>query len=149
MNEKQIIEEAKLYISNDKTISDTACDLGISKRTLQLHIKKLEAINPELYKLVLEKKESNQKAGRRIGGSKGKKGVTYTSEKALEVASEIVSQHLTYQGAEALYGMPSSTIYDMVHSDCVPLKVQEQLDLTAYENQRRSVDEDREGHFRK
>ena len=59
MNEKQIIEEAKLYISNDKTISDTACDLGISKRTLQLHIKKLEAINPELYKLVLEKSKMN------------------------------------------------------------------------------------------
>ena len=35
-----IVKEAKEYVSNNKTVEETAKDLGISKRTLQLHFKK-------------------------------------------------------------------------------------------------------------
>lgn len=80
--EEQIIAEARAYIDSGQTIADTAKSLGITKRTLQLHLGKLESIDAELYTLVLERKTSNQNAGRRLGGMIGKRGVTYTEEEA-------------------------------------------------------------------
>lgn len=134
MKDENIIKEAYAYINNDKTVAETAEELGISKRTFQLHIKKLEIISPELHDLVLEKQKSNQNAGRRIGGAKGKRGVSYTEEEAQTIASEIISQHLTYQEAETIHGRPSSTIYDIVHSSYISLEMKDKLDITATEN---------------
>ena len=51
--EEQIIAEAKEYLNGGKTIADTAKSLGITKRTLQLHLGKLESIDPQLHALVL------------------------------------------------------------------------------------------------
>ena len=54
--ETRIEEEAQEYINNDLTEKQTAEKLGINRRTLQLHLKKLAIINQELYNLVLKKK---------------------------------------------------------------------------------------------
>ena len=75
-----IIHEAEEYVSNTKTVEETAADLGISKRTLQLHLKRLEQIDENLHKKVLEKQERAQKAGRVKGGQIGKSHSSYTKE---------------------------------------------------------------------
>lgn len=144
MKEEKIIEEAKAYLTSGKTLADTASDLGISKRTLQLHLGKLESIDLNLYQLVLKRKEANQNAGRVIGGTNGKRGVSYTEEEALSMAKEIAFSHLTYEEAKFRFHTPSSTIYDMIHSDYVPDELQEQLRLNALENLKNSTIEAKE-----
>ena len=138
MNREQIIIEAKEYIGNDLTERETAEKLGISRRTLQLHLSKLGEIDPELHKLVLNKKESNLKAGRIKGGQIGKiTSPTYTKEEANIVANGIIRESYTYEEAAITYGVPKSTIYEMVHSDFVPEETKMQLDLVAAHNNRK------------
>ena len=45
------------YVNNDLSVEETAKVLGIAKRTLQIHLKRLETIDENLYKKVEEKKE--------------------------------------------------------------------------------------------
>ena len=138
MNREQIIIEAKEYIDNDLTERETAEKLGISRRTLQLHLSKLGEIDPELHKLVLNKKESNLKAGRVKGGQIGKiTSPTYTKEEANIVANGIIRESYTYEEAAMVYGVPKSTIYEMVHSDFVPEETKMQLDIVAARNNRK------------
>ena len=132
----EIIKEAQEYISNDLTERETAEKLGISSRTLQLHLKKLENIDPVLYNMVLMKKKSNIIAGRSKGGKLGKAVPTYTKEDANIVANGIIRESYTYEEAAITYGVPKSTIYEMVHSDFVPEEVKMQLDLVAAHNNR-------------
>lgn len=136
--EEQIIAEARAYIDSGQTLADTAKGLGITKRTLQLHLGKLESIDSELHALVLERKASNQNVGRRLGGMTGKREATYTVEEAQMIANSIASQHLTYQKAEEIFGIPSSTIYEMVHRNHVSQDTRDQLELIAMENNRNS-----------
>lgn len=137
MNKEQIIIEAKEYINNDLTERETAEKLGISRRTLQLHLKQLGVIDPLLHSLVLKKKESNLKTGRIKGGTIGKiTGPTYTKEDANIVANGIIRESYTYEEAAMIYGVPKSTIYEMVHSDFVPEETKMQLDIVAAHNNR-------------
>ena len=136
--ERKIEEEAQEYISNDLTEKQTAEKLGISRRTLQLHLSKLGEIDPELHKLVLNKKESNLKAGRVKGGQIGKiTSPTYTKEEANIVANGIIRESYTYEEAAITYGVPKSTIYEMVHSKFIPENIKMQLDLVAEHNNRK------------
>jgi len=136
MNNQQIIREAQEYISNDLNERETAEKLGISRRTLQLHLKQLENIDHVLYNMVLNKKKSNIIAGRSKGGKLGKNIPTYTKEDANIVANGIIRESYTYEEAAVTYGIPKSTIYEMVHSDFVPEEVKMQLDLVAAHNNR-------------
>ena len=130
-----IIKEAQEYISNDLTEKDTAKKLGISVKTLQLHFKKLKDIDPILNDLVLMKNKRNVQAGRIEGAKKGKATPTYTSEEANKKANGIISKSYTYEEAAAMYGIPKSTIYDMVHNgDFVSEETRMQLDLVAEHN---------------
>lgn len=148
--EDRIIAEAREYINGGKTIAETAKSLGLSKRTFQLHLGKLESIDPELHAVVLDKKTSNQNAGRRLGGMLGKRSANYTLEEAQDMANRIVTQHLTYQEAEELYNIPSSSIYDMVHSSFISSDIKEELEMVAVENQRNaSIDVIQRGSSKK
>lgn len=111
---EEIIKEAEYYLNNDVTIEQASSDLHISKRTLQLHLKKLEELAPETFKLVQEKKTGNIKAGTIKGGHTGKRGPTWTEEQALEVAMKIINDGLSYREAEAYFKIPSSTLHEMV-----------------------------------
>ena len=133
----EIIREAQEYISNDLTEKETAEKLGISRRTLQLHLRKLEDIDPVLYNLVLMKKKSNVIAGRSKGGKLGKVTPTYTKEDANIVANGIINESYTYEEAAAVYGVPKSTIYEMVHSDYVDENTKMQLDIIAARNNKK------------
>ena len=132
----RIIEEAKYYL-----------ELSISLRTLQLHIQKLPEINNDLYSLVLNKQKAAQIAGRKIGGQKGKRTVSYSYEKAQEIKNLIISHQLTYQEASLCTGISTSTIYDMVHSDFISEDDKLKLDLIATANKKKiTVEEYQERH---
>ena len=129
-----IIQEAQEYISNDLNERETAEKLGISRRTLQIHLKKLGDIDPLLYNLVLMKKKSNIQTGRIKGGKIGKATPTYTSLEANKIANGIIENSYTYEEASKVYGIPKSTIYEMVHSSYISEEVKMQLDLVASSN---------------
>ena len=133
----EIISEAQEYISNNLTEKETADKLGISRRTLQIHLKKLGDIDPLLYNLVLMKKNRNVREGRIKGGKTGKATPTYTKEEANIVANGIISESYTYEEAAMVYGVPKSTIYEMVHSDFVDENTKMQLDLVAAHNNKK------------
>ena len=136
MNKDQIIQEAQTYLSGDKTIEETAKNLNISKRTLQLHLGKLDIIDPELHKLVLEKKESMQIKGRVKGGTIGKATPSYTKEEAEYVANEMIKNGYTYENASKRLGIPKSTIYEMVHSNFIDKELKDKLEVVAIANQK-------------
>lgn len=118
--DEQLIKEAEYYLNNNVTIEQASIDLNISKRTLQLHLKKLEDIAPATFALVKAKKDANIHKGKIKGGLTGKRGATWTEEDAKRVATLILSQEMTYREAEEKTGIPSSTIHDMVHKGVNP-----------------------------
>ena len=136
MNKDQILREANIYLTNDKTVEETAKDLGIAKRTFQIHLGKLEILAPELHKLVLAKKESMQIQGRIKGGMNGKATPSYTKEEAERVANEIIVKGYTYEEASKRLGIPKSTIYEMVHSKFISKDLKDMLDAVAIANQK-------------
>lgn len=136
MNKDKIIEEAKVYVSNDLTVEETANDLGISKRTFQIHLKQLGSIDPFLYGLVLKKKESNIKAGRIKGGEIGKAKPRYTKEEAIKIANAIIVNEYTYEEVSERYGIPKSTVYEMVHSEYIPSEMKASLERVAVANKK-------------
>ena len=144
MENSVIINEAKTYLNNNMTVKDTASYLGISLRTFQLHLKKLELLDPDLHKLVLNKKNSNIIAGRSRGGLVGHGGKVsnYTREEVINMAKEIINRQLTYREAEVLFEIPSSTIYDLVHGSNVPKELLDMLDDVAYVNKKGVAYED-------
>ena len=144
---ERIIVEANYYLNSDKTLKEVAKELQISLRTLQLHIKKLPEINSDLYSLVLNKQKAAQIAGRKIGGQKGKRTVSYSYEKAQEIKNLIISHQLTYQEASLCTGISTSTIYDMVHSAFISEDDKLKLDLIATANKKKiTVEEYQERH---
>lgn len=110
-----ILEEADYYLNNDVTIEQASADLKISKRTLQLHLKKLESIDPDKFKLVTDKKKNNERQGRIKGGTIGRRGATWSEGQAKNIAAQMIRDQLTYSEAEDKVGIPKSTIYEMVH----------------------------------
>lgn len=134
MNKEEIIKEANFYLNNDLTEREAALELGISRRTLQLHLKKLGEIDVLLYDAVLKKKESNVKTGRIKGGVQGKATPSYTKEEAIAVANIMLGESLTYEEAAKRCNIPKSTIFEMLKSDFIPEKVRMQLDLLAIRN---------------
>jgi len=134
--DSKYIEEAKTYIGNDKSVEETAKDLGISKRTLQIHLGKVAIMDPELHKLVLVKQQSQTKQGKITGGRISKATPKYTEEEAIKVAEEIVKRGYTYEEASKKLGIPKSTIYEMVHSECISKDLKNMLDAVAIANQK-------------
>ncbi len=49
VNNEQIIREFDYYLENDVNINEASQELGVSRRTFQLHMKKLLEICPEKY----------------------------------------------------------------------------------------------------
>ena len=114
-SDEQILQEADYYLNNDVTVEQASTDLHISKRTFQLHLKKLESIDPDKFKLVTDKKKNNERQGRIKGGTVGKRGATWTKEEAKATAAQMIKEQMTYSEAENKMGTPKSTIYEMVH----------------------------------
>jgi len=136
MSEARYIEEAKVYVENDKTINDTAKDLGISKRTLQLHLAKVKDIDLNLHYLVLAKKTSQIKAGRIKGGTISKATSSYNREDVENIAKAMLRNEMTYTEAETEFGIPKSTIYELMHSSLIDKELRDSLDILAEANKK-------------
>ena len=137
-----IIYEANVYVSNTKTVKETVEELGISKRTLQLHFKRLENINKNLYDDVRRKQAQNIDEGRIKGGKSSKATPSYTKEEATEIANYIVHYGVTYEEASEVFNVPKSTIYEMTHSKYVDPDLIRQLELLADANRHDMTVED-------
>lgn len=135
-NNEDILKEAEYYLNNDVTIEQASSDLGISKRTLQLHMKKLASIAPDIFKLVQDKKENSVRQGRVVGGSIGKRNPTWSRDEAIVIAKRMVEENLTYEQAEKEFGIPKSTIYEMTHSNLKDEKIESLLYALAIANKK-------------
>ena len=150
IDNNKIIEEAKIYLNSNLTMSETAEKIGISKRTLQLHILKLEDINAVLYRQVLEKKAANQEAGRKAGGLIGKREKIHTKEEVIEFANMMINEQLSYDELASITSIPKSTLWELMHSDYIDDETRNKLDLVARANKgNKSVSEVIRGATRK
>lgn len=111
---EDIIREAEYYLNNDVNIDKASEELGVSRRTFQLHMKKLESIAPDKFKLVQDKKASNARRGSIKGGSLGKRSPKWTKEDATRISKEMVNSDFTYEDAEKQFGIPRSTLHEMM-----------------------------------
>jgi len=137
ITDEQIIKEAERYLEEDITSIDEASSaLGISRRTFQLHMKKLEEIAPETFLLVKAKKEANIVSGVKKGGETGKRGTTWTKEEAKDIAERMISGVMTYREAAEKTGIPSSTIHEMVHKGLDDAEISSLLYVLSEANRR-------------
>ncbi len=113
-SDEQILREADYYLNNDVTVEQASKHLKISKKTLQLHMKKLESIAPDKFKLVEDKKANNQRQGVVKGGINGKRSASWTKEDAQTIAQQMISKGMTYEETERQFGIPKSTIHEMM-----------------------------------
>ena len=149
-NNNKIIEEAKIYLNSNLTMSEAAKKIGVSKRTLQLHIQKLEDIDPVLYQQILEKKAANQEAGRKTGGTIGKRERIHTKEEVIAFANMMINEQLSYDELVSITSIPKSTLWELMHSDYIDDETRNKLDLVARANKgNKSVSEIIRGATRK
>lgn len=112
---EDILKEAEYYLNNDVTNEEASKALGISKRSFQLHMKKLAEIAPDKYKLVEDKKTSISRQGNIKGGSLGRRSSSFEEVTISELADYLISGELTYKEAAEQLGVPKSTIHDLTH----------------------------------
>ena len=113
---EQILNEANYYLGNNVNVDQASQALGISRRTFQLHMKKLEEIHPIKAAMVRAKRTGNIKAGNIKGGQISKRGVSYTSEEATKAAFEMIQHDESYREVSTILGIPKSTLYEMINS---------------------------------
>lgn len=135
IDENKIIEEARVYISNNKTIEETAIELGLTKKTLINHLKKLKDINEDLYNQVQAKKNRNLTEGRITGGKIGKATSNYTKEEVEKLALLMINNKFSYREAAQQFNIPKSTIYEILHSGLISEEIIKELDILADDNQ--------------
>lgn len=145
-----IIHEAEEYINNNLTVKETAAVLGVSKRTLQIHFKRLELIDKNLYDKVRTKQEQNQQAGRIKGGQTGKATSSFDPKLPEIIAKHMIKYELTYESASEKFEIPKSTLYEMTHNPkYVNPDLIRRLDLLAIANQHNMTVESYEEKNRK
>lgn len=124
--EELIKEQANYYLDNDVTMQQVANHFGFkSKKTIQINMKKLESVDPELFKLVEEKKQGNLVTGMVKGGQNGKptmineegnaiirKPKSITDQEIKDIAELIIFYKWTLREAEENLGISKSTLYD-------------------------------------
>lgn len=130
---EQIIKEADYYLSNNVNIDQASENLGISRRTFQLHMKKLEEIHPKKAALVKAKKAGNIKRGNILGGQTSKRSVSYMPSDAANAALEMLEHEESYREASESLGVPKSTLYEMINNKGLTLDKIELLYIQAKE----------------
>ena len=117
--EEKIIAVANYIVDNNATIIQTAEHFNMSPSSIKKYINgkdKLQSIDIELFKKVKEAQMGITLDGQIKGGKTGStKGNSYLGkEKVLCLIDEMLDKDLTYEEAEKMFGVPSSTIYDGV-----------------------------------
>lgn len=117
VNKEQIMQEARYYIENDDvTVEQTAEYFGISKRTFQLHMKKLLEIAPSMAKLQQEKSQRMQemRRGRYERNDENTRKANWTSDDAIAVAKYMLENNATIRMAGEHFQIPKTTIHEMI-----------------------------------
>ena len=123
MTKEDLIKaQAIYYLENDVTMQQVADHFGFkSKKTIQDNMKKLAEIDPQLYKLVEDKKEKNLAMGAVKGGQNGKptnmigninNPKTIGDQDIKDIAELIIFYKWTLREAEENLGISKSTLYD-------------------------------------
>lgn len=133
--EEQLTREAIYYLVHNKSIEKTAEELNISRRTLQLHLKKLVVYNENLYRLVKEKKQENQAIGRLNHAHKGGKASMYSQTLIDYICDDMLKNELTYKQASEKFDIPTSTLFELMKR--VNEQRRCQLDILAAANHRK------------
>ena len=126
-NNNKIIEEAEYYLQNDVTMKTAADHFGISKKTFQIHMKMLDGIDIDKYKLVEDRKLANRISGNIKGGQNGKPTVfpnkprkhSISDEEIDALAKKIIYEGLSLREIEIITGIPKSTLLDNLTEDKV------------------------------
>ena len=116
--EEKIIAVANYIVDNKATIIQ-AEHFNMSPSSIKKYLNskdKLQSIDIELFKKVKEAQMGITLDGQIKGGKTGStKGNSYLGkEKVLCLIDEMLDKDLTYEEAEKMFGVPSSTIYDGV-----------------------------------
>lgn len=126
VDDGKMLEEANYYLDNEVTMQQAATHFGISKKSFQIHMKKLETLFPDKYVLVQEKKNAHLVEGAKKGGQNGKpskpavytpKPFTIDNELLIQIANSIIKSDLTLREIESIYDIPRSTIHDNLNID--------------------------------
>lgn len=145
---EKIIREAIFYLVHNFSLEKAAEELSISKRTLQLHLKKLEVCYENIYRLVKEKKKNNQIAGRASHVSKGGKTSMYDQGMVNNICDKMLQNGYTYQEASEILDIPSSTLFELMKR--VDEKRRTDLEVLATANRKnQSINKYLEEHERK
>jgi len=113
-NDEQIKQEADIYLETS-SMEEASKKAEVSVRTLQLHLKKLEEIDPDRYVLVQNKKKSNERVGQIKGGIIGRRTTIWSENQAQSMARMMTEKDFSYRSIEQQTGIPKSTIHEMTH----------------------------------
>lgn len=135
MNNEKILEEANYYLNNDVTMEEAATYFKICKKSFQLHMKKLEQIYPDTFKLVEKKKQKNLTLGAIKGGKNGiptkkdnfSKKHTLTKEESILLAQKMIEADWSFREAETFTNIPKSTISDNLSKERIGEDVYNEL----------------------
>lgn len=137
---EEIIEQAQYYIDNNVSMKEAGEHFGVSKKTFQIRMKKLEDISPSVFKLVQDKKEKNLVSGAIRGGQNGKPNtVSGTSpkprshsispEEAINLANYMLENDATLRDLEATFGISKSTIFDNFTKEILGEELNEKIEF--------------------
>lgn len=101
-NSSKIIEEANFYLASDFDMGTAAKKMGISRRTLQLHFKKLKNIDQNLYDLVCKRNIQNI--------AKQEHPTIITEEQLKKEAEEFLTSDLTIKEMAKKLGISENTL---------------------------------------
>lgn len=130
--EEKVIKEAIYYVIHDLSIKEASKELHVSDKTLISHLKKLETINKNLFRLVEKKKEDNRRRGILNRKPSSGRPTFYSDELIEELANRMILNQFTYLEASEEFGIPKSTLYELMQR--VSPELRSQLDLLAYAN---------------
>ena len=136
---KKIIEEAEYYLNNNVTMEEAANNFGISKKSFQLHMKKLEQICKSTFNLVQEKKQHNLNQGIIKGGQNGKptrtannvetKPYTLSELESIILARKMIIYDWSLRKTEEKTGIPKSTIRENITKDRIGEDLYEEFEI--------------------
>ncbi len=140
MIEKEDIRKAaSYYINNDVTLEDAALYVGIkSKKTLNNYFARLCGSKDEkdrlLYEKIVLKKYENEQKGKSKGGQTGVRKTKYTRDIAVNIYNYITKNNATYRQAAEEFQIPSSTIYEIMHSNLLTDDEKNKIDIVSKSN---------------
>ncbi len=151
MDKDKILVAASYYLNNDVSLEETANFIGIkSKKTLNKYFvsvlkESTDSHERRIYHDILLKKVLNELNGRKKGGNNGTRTSNYNNEDVQKLYNFVIEKGATYRDAAFIFGIPRSTVYEMLHSSYLSKAQQEKIkNLASLNKVGRFIDEEDE-----